>query len=248
MTKKILLTTISFLTALQATRVFAGPPFLTDDPEPADYKHFEFNPFATIDSATHDKNILGPGIEVDYGLVPNLEVNITFSQAAHISHQEDEDTGHGFSDTELGMTWRFLEETDFIPQISFSPAYFVPTGDINRGIGNGRGYYTLPFWAQKSWNTWIIDAGGGYTRNTAPDQFNNFYGGFLIQKKIGKKWILGGEIFEQGAISDTEAATTLINVGGTYNITDNLALLFSVGHSVAGESHLISYLGLDWTV
>jgi hypothetical protein len=34
------------IAALLACPAFAGPPFRTDDPEPADYQHFELNLFS----------------------------------------------------------------------------------------------------------------------------------------------------------------------------------------------------------
>ena len=37
--------------ALAAT-AFAGPPFLTDDPEPVPYKHWELYLFSTVDASS----------------------------------------------------------------------------------------------------------------------------------------------------------------------------------------------------
>ncbi len=34
-----------------AVTTFAGPPFLTDDPEPVPFKHWEFYLFSTVDAA-----------------------------------------------------------------------------------------------------------------------------------------------------------------------------------------------------
>ena len=54
-------------------------------------------------------------------------------------------------------------------------------------------------------------------------------------------------IFDDGKTADTGQATTFANFGGFYNFTKNFSLLFTVGHSIAGERHLIGYLGLYWT-
>jgi hypothetical protein len=44
---------ISFILLFVATSpvtTFAGPPFLTDDPEPVPFKHWEFYLFGTVDA------------------------------------------------------------------------------------------------------------------------------------------------------------------------------------------------------
>ncbi len=48
----VLLVAFLMLTTILATTGFAGPPFLTDDPEPVPFKHWEFYVFSTVD-ATH---------------------------------------------------------------------------------------------------------------------------------------------------------------------------------------------------
>ncbi len=41
--------------------------------------------------------------------------------------------------------------------------------------------------------------------------------------------------------------TTFYNVGGYINPSDQFSLLFSAGHSIAGQSHAIGYVGLYYT-
>lgn len=48
---------------------------------------------------------------------------------------------------------------------------------------------------QKSFGEWTSYWGGGYVINEAEGQKNYAFGGAQIQKDIGKKWSLGGEIF-----------------------------------------------------
>ena len=45
-----LLVTLLILTSIIVTPAFAGPPFLTDDPEPVPFKHWEFYLFSTLDA------------------------------------------------------------------------------------------------------------------------------------------------------------------------------------------------------
>ena len=54
----------------------AGPPFFTDDPQPVDFKHWEF--YISSINSLHPDNWSGtsPHIEVNYGLIPNLQVHL----------------------------------------------------------------------------------------------------------------------------------------------------------------------------
>ena len=45
------------------TPALAGPPFLTDDPEPVPFKHWECYLFGTVDAARQVTNGTGPAME-----------------------------------------------------------------------------------------------------------------------------------------------------------------------------------------
>ena len=55
---------------------FAGPPFLTDDPEPVPFKHWEFYLFSTVDATRTSTNGTGPAFEFNVGALPNLQVHL----------------------------------------------------------------------------------------------------------------------------------------------------------------------------
>ena len=67
---------ISFLmfTSILPPAVFAGPPFLTDDPEPVPFKHWEVYLFSTVDATRKSTNGTGPAFEFNVGALPNLQV------------------------------------------------------------------------------------------------------------------------------------------------------------------------------
>ena len=58
----------------------AGPPYLTDDPEPTDYKHFEIYNF-TNGTATRANTSGEAGIDINYGGAPNLQLTATLPAA-----------------------------------------------------------------------------------------------------------------------------------------------------------------------
>jgi hypothetical protein len=49
-----------------------GPPFLTDDPVPVPFKHWEFYLFSTIDATRKQTDASGPAFEFNLGAFPNL--------------------------------------------------------------------------------------------------------------------------------------------------------------------------------
>ncbi len=50
-----------------ATSALAGPPFQTDDPEPIDFRNYEFYTFASSDGTPLETDTVGPGDRVQLG-------------------------------------------------------------------------------------------------------------------------------------------------------------------------------------
>ncbi|MGA2677858.1 MAG: transporter [Sedimentisphaerales bacterium] len=228
-----------------ATSAFGGPPFLTDDPEPVELGHHEFYIFSTLDRAKGNTQVQAPAFEYNYGILPQTQFHVVFPFNAVTT--TDGPAAYGPGDTEFGVKYRFVEEQNDVPQVGIFPMLEVSTGDADRGLGNGKTWAKFPVWAQKSWGPWTTYGGGGYAINQQPGQRDYLFAGWLLQRDIDEHLTLGGEIFAQDKTADTGQATTFANFGGFYNFTKNFSFLFSVGHSIAGESHLISYLGLYWT-
>src|ERR1700744_3435475 len=59
---------------VMSSPAFAGPPYVTDDPEPTDYQHFEIYAFSA-GTATRDGRENETGIDFNYGGAPNLQLN-----------------------------------------------------------------------------------------------------------------------------------------------------------------------------
>lgn len=224
----------------------AGPPFLTDDPDPVDYQTFEAIPNYSLDRATQDGNtIVGPGLDFNYGIAPDMHLNIGPGFEHELPVQGT--SAYGLGDTRIALKWRFVHETDDMPEIAFYPAVELPTGSASRGLGNGRVWYQFPFWLEKNWGNWSSYGGGGWTLNREPGMRDYFYGGWQAQRNFGGGGFLGGEIYSQGSIGGGIGGFTALNLGGGYAFNKNAVLIFSGGHSFAGASDLFAYLGVDFT-
>src|SRR5450432_2682101 len=90
----------------------AGPPFLTDDPEPVDYQHWEFY-LASMDFKTADDwSGTAPHVEVNYGVISNVQLHVIAPLAYDAPSVGP--AHYGYGDTELGIKFRFIQETDWM--------------------------------------------------------------------------------------------------------------------------------------
>ncbi len=131
-----------------STLVWAGPPFITDDPEPLGHCHWEID---VASQMTKDKNGLSgtaPHAEINYGLLDNVDLH-TIIPLSYVSPNEGP-TNYGFGDIELGVKYRFVQESDRFPMVGTFPLIEVPTGDHKRGLGTGHMRAFFPLWLQKS--------------------------------------------------------------------------------------------------
>jgi len=64
------------LSLLVAQAAFAGPPYVSDDPEPTDYKHFEIYTFNS-GTNTRDGTDGETGIDINYGAASDLQLTAT---------------------------------------------------------------------------------------------------------------------------------------------------------------------------
>ncbi|PSH03776.1 MAG: transporter [Acidobacteria bacterium] len=233
------------IVAFTATPALAGPPFLTDDPEPVAYRHYEFYTFSTLDHSTGSYGIQLPAFEFNFGAAPNLQLHVVAPIA--LSVLDPEPASYGIGDIELGGKYRFFKEKGRRPQVGIFPVIELPSGNSRRNLGNGQVWARLPLWVQKTWGAWTTNGGAGYTVNHAPGMRDHIFGGWQIQRKVNKKLTLGAEWYTAGRDTNVARAPQLINAGGFYNFNENFSLLFTAGHSVHGDSHTVAYLGLYWT-
>jgi len=227
------------------TPCLAGPPFFTDDPEPVELRHNEFYVFGTLDHADGASAITGPAIEYNRGIAPSTQFHIVLPMAWNVPAQGATATGIG--DIEVGIKYRFVDIGDDGFQLGVFPMVELGTGSARRGLGNGRTWYRLPLWVQKSVGAWTFDGGGGWIVNPAPGMYDASFGGALAQYSFNPRWTLGVEVFRQNALAADEPGYTLLNMGGYLNFSQHFSLLFSAGGSVAGARHTVAYLGLYWT-
>jgi hypothetical protein len=241
---------------------WAGPPFQTDDPEPIDYKNYEFYTFGSTDGTGVETDTVGPAAEFNWGALPNVHLHIILPLGAIFPSNNSKflpagvgPSAVGLGDIETGIKYRFVQETKSRPQIGTFVMFELPAGSAEKGLGVGSTWYKVPLWAQKSWGPWTSYGGGGETLFSHAAHiigYQNYpFAGWLVQRDIGKKWTLGTEVFYHGAeglATPQTGSAILLDFGGYYKIRDpGFQVLFAYGHSIVGQAENYAYLGLYWT-
>ena len=226
---------------------WAGPPFVTDDPEPVEYRRWEVN-YAVIKSWRQGEASAGiPGIDINYGIVPNVQLHV---QPRYSYERTRQDVRYGIDDTELGVKYRFLniEHDNSSLAIGIYPIYQMPTGDTKLGPNRRQGKIFLPLWIQRDSERWTYYGGPGYRINPGTGNKNSIFVGGTALYKATKSLQIGGEIFHETPDAVEGKSATGFNLGGTYNLSHDYNFLFSAGkgiNNVSSTNQLSVYLALQ---
>jgi hypothetical protein len=191
-----------------------------------------------------------PGLEVDYGALPNLQLAVIVGQG--YAAPSEGSTSFAAEDVNLGIKYRFITpgEDDWFPQVAFYPAVLVPIGNQNLGFSSGHVQYFLPIWLQKDFDPWTVYGGGGYWINPGAGNKNYWFTGVAVWREISEQLKLGAEIFYQTSPEIGIKNSTGFDVGAIYDFTEHWHLEVSAGTGIRNRSttNQFSYfLGLKLT-
>jgi hypothetical protein len=127
----------------------AGPPFVTDDPEPVEYGHWEINNALVGTLVQGGGSAALPWIDANYGLLPDVQLHV----------QPQLDYVRTEAGTEFGIGDRYRDRREIQidqggrtgpdPDGQHLPTLRDPTGNHDRGLGDGVVRTFLPIWAEK---------------------------------------------------------------------------------------------------
>lgn len=226
-------------------RALAGPPYLTDDPEPVEYKHWEVYVASIFFKEQEAWTGTGPHLEVNYGPFPNVQIHIIAPMAFDALNQGPNNYGYG--DTELGIKLRFVQEDNWLPQIGTFPLLEVPTGSHDRNLGGGHVQTFLPLWAQRSIGKWTAYGGGGYWINPGVHNRNWWFTGLVVQRRVLPNLTPGLEIFHGTSQEVGGPHETGINLGLIWDLTNVQHIIFSAGPAIEGLNQLQGYFAYQLT-
>ena len=236
---------ITTLVVFVPVPIFAGPPFQTDDPEPVEYKHCEIY---LASQFKHDKDgdsATLPHFEFNYGIVPDAMLHLIIP--FQYNSPSGEKAHYGYGDTEIGIKFRFIQETEWMPMAGTFPLVEIPTGSHDEGLGNGKAQVFIPLWLQKSWGPWTSYGGGGYWINPGDGNKNWWFWGWEVQRQLSEALTLGAELLYRTADTDDGDNSFGFNAGAIINLTGNHHVLFSVGCDFSGPNRFSSYIAYQLT-
>lgn len=217
--------------AVMWTSAWAGPPFVTDDPEPVDLHAWEINYGATWLRTPNGSGGALPGIDLNYGALPNVQLHAQ-PQLAYTRGAGGNAVGLG--DLELGVKYRLTRpdqpRSDWM--VGLYPMLELPTGSARRGLGAGAHSAYLPLWLQTTRGRWTVFGGAGYWFDDGPGARNAWAGGITALYEINARLQFGAEVYGSTRRHVDETTATGFNLGGTLQLRDGLALLFSAGHGL----------------
>jgi hypothetical protein len=226
--------------ALTASPVLAGPPFVTDDPEPTDYQHWEiYSGFTYENDGSGNTAASVPFAEFNYGAMPNVQVS--FSTQLH-DLNTGADGAAGYGGTEFGIKTRFVQESAGSPQVSFYPSVQISP------VAGQRAVPFLPIWSQKSWGPWTAFGGGGVYLNSNPGMRDSTFVGGALERAISPGTTVGAELYHQSADTIGGSDTTAANVGMIAQLGKYHAILFSFGRSLHGDITSSAYASYEFAL
>ncbi len=227
---------------LSCAALLAGPPYLTDDPDPVELHHWEAYLFAMGQTSQGVRSGLAPAMEANYGAFPDVHLQVWVPLA--YGNGVDGLRHRGLGDAQFGVKYRFVHESDNLPQIATYPQVQAPSGSAVDGLGSGHWRVFLPLWLQKSFGAWTTFGGGGWWRNPGEGNRNYTNWGWQLQRELGEGNSLGAEVFHQASPALGQPATTVWNLGFELALIPHLQLVGSAGRAFQGGHGSQFYLGI----
>jgi hypothetical protein len=204
----------------------AGPPYLSDDPEPTPYRHFEIYAFGNGVGARGA--VRGDaGIDFNYGATPDLQLTAVLP----VSYERAEGgrVSTGLGNIELAAKVRFLHQESAGWNVALFPRVFLPSAS---GLASGHASLLLPVWLGKDAGSWSTFGGGGCVLNRGGGAHDYCLAGWTLARRVVRDLQVGAEVFHQGADSKGARASTIVGLGAAYDLSAQVHLLGYAGSGV----------------
>lgn len=223
----------------------AGPPYITDDPEPVAYQHWEVYLASQSFDTDGDWSGTAPHVEVNYGGIRNVQFHVITPLA--FSAPSGGPSAYGYGDTELGFKFRFVQEKKWIPMIGIFPLVEAPTGNVNLGLGNGSTQLFVPVWLQKSFGKWVTYGGAGVWIDLGDRDRHWWLFGWHLERRVCKWLSVGAEVFYQTPDHHGGSQDARFDIGAVIDFSDVHHLMFSAGRGFVGPNLFQSYVAYQLT-
>jgi Putative MetA-pathway of phenol degradation len=223
---------------LGSAPAFAGPPYVTDDPEPTDEGYFEIYAFS---NGTMVRDGAGgeAGMDFNYGAAPDLQLTAVIPLGWNAP-----DAGRSavsLGNIELAAKYKFFHQDTFGVDVAIFPRVFLPAGSPD--VGERHASLLLPVWIGRSWDSWSTFGGGGCVLNHGGGSQNFCQLGWAITNQITPELQLGAEIYHQTADTIGGRPSTGIGIGAIYDVNETYHLMASLGPGIqnTAETNQVSW-------
>jgi hypothetical protein len=218
---------------LLAGAAHAGPPYVTDDPEPTAYRTYEIYVYAG-GTVTRDGSGAETGIDFNYGGLPDMQLTAVVPLA--IDQPSGGPVVRGLGNVELAAKYKFLHQEEFGWDVAFFPRLFLPS--LSSDIGEHHASLLLPLFVGKSWDALSTFGGGGCTISHS----HNFCEVcWAVTYQLAPSFTLGAEIYHQGADAIGGKVSTGLGIGAVYDLTENYHLMASFGPGIQNAADTNRY-------
>jgi hypothetical protein len=207
-----------------AASAHAGPPYMSDDPEPTDLGHFEI--YAFSNGTSRRSGTSGEsGVDINYGGAPDLQLTASLPIAYEVPAGGD--GAAGFGNAELAAKYRFLHQANVGWDVAVFPRVFLPSASAQ--VGTQHAAFLLPLWFEKDWSQWSTFGGGGCTLNRGDGAQDFCTASWALVRQVLPNLQLGAEVVYQTADTRGGHASTSIGAGARYDFNETYHLLAYAG-------------------
>lgn len=202
----------------------AGPPYITDDPEPTELGHYENYLFAT-GTSTRDGSSGSAGLDLNYGGAPDLQLTAVLPLAFQSSANGG--TAANLGNIEFAAKYRFLHQEETGLDVAIFPRVFLPSGSAR--VGPRHGAFFLPVWLERSWESWSTFGGGGCEFNRGSGSRDFCLAGWALTHQVLENLQLGAEVVHETPDVKGGQSSTGIGFGMIYDLGEHYHLLAYAG-------------------
>ncbi|MEY2881063.1 MAG: hypothetical protein RLZZ15_3443 [Verrucomicrobiota bacterium] len=225
--------------------LFAGPPFLTGDPDIVETKHLEIIPGWVSERRTGERVNELPAFELNYGLLPNVEVGY---EAAWISARASGRAQRsGYGNSTVTAKWRLLEAKKDGLDFAVSPAFeFRNPGSrsVRKGLVADENTLSFDVRAEKEAGDLAVGVSAGWSAPSKSDGAWNY--GLIVRKDVAKKFSIGVELVGEAAVA-LDRSRVMVNTGARIVTGEDSQLLLGLGRELhnhgASRVSLRTYVG-----
>lgn len=232
--------TVGFIVAITAGTVFAAHPLITDDTgtQGKGKAQLEFIGEYGIDK---EEGVTEKGYEVptvpflSYGITDSMDLVFGLPYASvRVEDAETTTAVRGATDMSIELKARIYEKDGL--SFAVKPGISLPTGDEEKGLGNGKTSYSAFFITTKEAEPWAFHFNVGYARNEyklpADEEANRkdiWHVSLASQVEVMKDLNLVANIgMEKNPDKTSDTHPAFILGGVIYSITENVDIDFGV--------------------